>query len=546
MKIYNKSGSKQRLFEMMSRVNKVTLNESGIPKGRIVSIKDITPEKIGIEFILQTSSDGKTYKVSLNKEYFPSPDNPMEYTQISTEMDFDNWVKKFTKKFGDDGYLVNGLESSNTWGVKGNEKYLNWKDEKSGNIVADKEMDNSIDEIDDYSNNSLPTKPEEDDCIISSNGWELSVSCGGKFIGKFDEDDKAFAAVREWKKRNNFYPNTWFISDHGNVFLVDDNGNIIRESINSDTTHDPNKTNIRDSKGNIPKVGDIIVYENGDIGKILSVDNDTMEVDFRSHYLTLNTKSEFEIIKNPSEKIKRAFNIDESNAKLAKIKSSNPALYNQLMVAKKTMKMSDAMAGVMGGMSKEEARQLLLKHGILKETININSSIDGDYTKDNENHKKAIVGDLKYTGHKINNNDSLDKLEKKDGLFSENLDSVVDYDRAYLDNSVNTEDTNISKYDGGLDYPENPLRIDSELLHNEPLFEMDDFKPLTLNYDQKGNWIPAGHEDKRIALRTTYHPIGSDNEKILIVKIFPEGSVDKIYKVMDDWEKAKEELKKYL
>jgi len=75
---------------------------------------------------------------------------------------------------------------------------------------------------------------------------------------------------------------------------------------------------------------------------------------------------------------------------------------------------------------------------------------------------------------------------------------------------------------------------------------MDDFKSLTLNYDDKGNWIPVGYEDKGMALRITFHPIGSNNKKYLIVKILPNGEIHKIYKVIDDWDKAKEELKNYL
>jgi hypothetical protein len=72
-------------------------------------------------------------------------------------------------------------------------------------------------------------EPNEEDCFISSNGYKLSVSCGGKFIGEFVEDQDAFDAVKTWKDSNKWYPNTWFISDHGNYSLVDDNGNILNE-----------------------------------------------------------------------------------------------------------------------------------------------------------------------------------------------------------------------------------------------------------------------------------------------------------------------------
>jgi hypothetical protein len=78
-----------------------------------------------------------------------------------------------------------------------------------------------------------PTEPEEDDCIVSSNGNKLTVSCGGNYIGTFVEDEEAFNAVKLWKEKNKYYPNTWFISDHGNASLVDDNGNMIDETTGS-------------------------------------------------------------------------------------------------------------------------------------------------------------------------------------------------------------------------------------------------------------------------------------------------------------------------
>jgi hypothetical protein len=689
MKIFNKAGSKERLFEMMSRVNKIKLNESAVPVGTKVPIKGLTIDKLGFQLTPEVSKRGVKYNLVNSKELFPSPKQSYSSIYITTDSHLDDWIRDFNDWHGDEGYLVKVDDLR--WDVVDNPRFTQWRDERNKGVLADIERDKQrgwstesvikeeggysdsydtqrdlrqmqrdedkrtfsqivflqgseaeepleilnnqgeqaaleylkqwdmgdsyetttgsgagrsdsqyqegnylmswndrigyiglerIDEeikeaddasgysydrshpanrrfqepklmdlsqgeqfryillvdddgryhdimipvelydehldqlyrhfgtnsayqevrkepkinyklstdilgksetlkeydpleyIDDTSNDDnsdpLPTEPEEEDCIVSSNGWKLSVSCGGKFIGEFEEDDQAYAAVREWKKRNNYFPNTWFISDHGNASLVDDNGNIIGEGIN------------------------------------------------------------------------------EGSSKLSQIKSSNPALYNQLMVAKKTMNMNDAMAGVMGGMSKEEARQLLIKHGMLKEADDTTSSIDGNYTQGNENYKKALVTDLKNRGEDATMSSSTSELESKNGLFKETIDSVVDFDRAYLDNSVDTEETNVTKYDGGLDYPDKNLRVDSNLLHQEPIFEMDDFRPLTLNYDQKGNWIPAGHEDKGMALRVTYHPIGSDNEKYLVVKMLPDGGIDKIYKVMDNWDKAKEELKKYL
>jgi hypothetical protein len=48
----------------------------------------------------------------------------------------------------------------------------------------------------------------------------------------------------------------------------------------------------------------------------------------------------------------------------SELKQRNPAAWHQIQIAKKTLKMNDAMVGVMGGPSKEEAREILKKYGI--------------------------------------------------------------------------------------------------------------------------------------------------------------------------------------
>ena len=72
-------------------------------------------------------------------------------------------------------------------------------------------------------------QPQDDDCFIESNGFKYSVSCGGKFQGEFVEMEDALNKVKEWKTKNNWFPNTWFVSDHGNFSLIDDEGNILKE-----------------------------------------------------------------------------------------------------------------------------------------------------------------------------------------------------------------------------------------------------------------------------------------------------------------------------
>lgn len=66
-------------------------------------------------------------------------------------------------------------------------------------------------------------EPAEDDYIIESNGFKLSVSRQNtKFLGEVVEESEAYDMIRKDAKKENWYPNVWYISDHGNVSLVKD------------------------------------------------------------------------------------------------------------------------------------------------------------------------------------------------------------------------------------------------------------------------------------------------------------------------------------
>lgn len=66
----------------------------------------------------------------------------------------------------------------------------------------------------------------------------------------------------------------------------------------------------------------------------------------------------------------------------------------------------------------------------------------------------------------------------------------------------------------------------------------DDAKTINFNYDNKGNWLPQGLEDKRIGIRKVEQPLGSDVEKYLIVQIDSNGGVENILDTKDTWEDA--------
>jgi len=63
-------------------------------------------------------------------------------------------------------------------------------------------------------------EPEEGDMYFSDSGplgSKTSVSVEGKHIGEFNSQEEAEKAARDWMVKNNYHPNIWYISDHGNV-----------------------------------------------------------------------------------------------------------------------------------------------------------------------------------------------------------------------------------------------------------------------------------------------------------------------------------------
>ena len=76
--------------------------------------------------------------------------------------------------------------------------------------------------------------------------------------------------------------------------------------------------------------------------------------------------------------------------------------------------------------------------------------------------------------------------------------------------------------------------------------KIDEISNIKYTYDQKGNWIPVGYEDRKIALRSLEQPIGSNNWKVAVVVLDNNNDIDEIYQVKDSWDDAKLLLKKIL
>jgi len=77
---------------------------------------------------------------------------------------------------------------------------------------------------------------DREDCILSSDGNKYSVSCAGEFLGDFVEYETAMDVIKDWREENGYYPNIWFVSDHGNSWKIDDNGEEIKTSETEEET----------------------------------------------------------------------------------------------------------------------------------------------------------------------------------------------------------------------------------------------------------------------------------------------------------------------
>lgn len=71
-----------------------------------------------------------------------------------------------------------------------------------------------------------------DDFVISCNGFKFSVgSQDYGFLGDFDEMEQALLAFKCWCDTQQYYPSLYFENDHGNVDLIDYDGNILESQV---------------------------------------------------------------------------------------------------------------------------------------------------------------------------------------------------------------------------------------------------------------------------------------------------------------------------
>jgi hypothetical protein len=83
----------------------------------------------------------------------------------------------------------------------------NWIEEVADDILADEIAEMADDE-----------QPAEDDITTEDH---KNFYQNGKLVLELDEDADHIAALKEYMEKEQFYPNVWFISDHGNAHRID-------------------------------------------------------------------------------------------------------------------------------------------------------------------------------------------------------------------------------------------------------------------------------------------------------------------------------------
>jgi len=63
----------------------------------------------------------------------------------------------------------------------------------------------------------VPDEPDEEDLTTEDH---IHFYSAGELVVTLEEGDDMWGALEEWMGKNHFYPNVWFISDHGNAHLM--------------------------------------------------------------------------------------------------------------------------------------------------------------------------------------------------------------------------------------------------------------------------------------------------------------------------------------
>jgi Zn finger protein HypA/HybF involved in hydrogenase expression len=221
------------------------------------------------------------------------------------------------------------------------------------------------------------------DAFISCDGWRYFVSAAGENIGEFEDFSDVEEALKAWMKRNNWYPTVWYIDDHGGVepyTSLWEKVIVVKEPIKvgdyflceGEKIKIIEKTKAVDMKDGWGQITGIGMDANGNkVIRIKANRGNSFSIQTNQNIPTAHKASDLDDIKDNLDKIEKEvldyvkkYGTKNQKAIVPNKKEGLDVFQkHQLAIAKKTLRMPDAMVGVMGGMNKDEARAFLKSIG---------------------------------------------------------------------------------------------------------------------------------------------------------------------------------------
>ena len=105
------------------------------------------------------------------------------------------------------------------------------------------DLEEGDEDEDEEEDDEEPEEPEEDDDSFSdesmAEGYVISDARGGGFdvvhehkhVGHYRSMENALEKIAVYMEQEKFFPNTYYVNDHGNVDLLDENGNTIESRV---------------------------------------------------------------------------------------------------------------------------------------------------------------------------------------------------------------------------------------------------------------------------------------------------------------------------
>lgn len=175
-------------------------------EGKVALDKDSESAKIKKLIEKTVNYGGKDYEVSLVDD--GTLDTVIDINGHEQRFDWEfasYWRDEETGELSDEGLEELALDALSSMEPEE-------LDELSGEVPDEDDIAQAVEGDED-------DEPQEEDLIYAPSGnlgSKLTLSqVGGKEIGTYNSDDEVIKAAKDWMEQNNFYPNLWFIDDHG-------------------------------------------------------------------------------------------------------------------------------------------------------------------------------------------------------------------------------------------------------------------------------------------------------------------------------------------